>query len=240
VLPGVSSSPGWVPPPRSEATCPPPGPASACWLHRPGTVRRSGIRHHRGLGEHAAGQASPARWPSTRWRCSTASRRAGWTAPAAGPGRRARGLGRRRLPDPEVEGRPRPARRRRRDRHRRRAHAAGQLRRAQGEGRSRVSPLAIPMLMPNGPAAAVGSSSAPGRRAHPDQRVRVRGRGDRLRPGHDPQRPGRRRRRRRHRGRHPPAADRRLRATCGAVHAQRRARAGLAVPTTRGATASSG
>ena len=50
-----------------------------------------------------------------------------------------------------------------------------------------VSPLAIPMLMPNGP----GRGDRPGadrprRRAHAGQRLRLRRRGDRDGRGHDP------------------------------------------------------
>ena len=80
-------------------------------------------------------------------------------------------------------------------------------------GARRVLPLTVPMLMPNGPAAA-GRPRArrPRRRTHAGQRLRVRRRGDRLRRRHDPQRPRRRRRRRRHRGSDPPAAAGRLRA----------------------------
>ena len=96
------------------------------------------------------------------------------------------------------------------------------------KGPRRVSPLTVPMLMPNGPAACVGLELGAKAGVHsPVQRLRHRRRGDRARPRHDPRRPGRRGRGRRHRGRHPPAADRRLRADAGAVDPQRRAGAGL-------------
>ena len=94
--------------------------------------------------------------------------------------------------------------------------------------------------MPNGPAAAVGLELGARAGAHtPRQRLRLRRRGDGLRRRHDPHRPRRRRRRRRHRGRHPPAADRRLRRDAGAVDPQRRPRGAPRAPTTRAATASS-
>ena len=66
-------------------------------------------------------------------------------------------------------------------------------------GWSRVSPMTVPMLMPNG-ASRVGRPRArrQGRRPHPGQRLRVRRRGGERGPRHDPQRPRRRRARRRH------------------------------------------
>ena len=79
----------------------------------------------------------------------------------------------------------------------------------------RVFPLAVPMLMPNGPAAAVSLELGARAGAHtPVSRLRLRRRGHRLRRRHDPQRPRRRRRRRRHRGGDPPAADRRRSPRC--------------------------
>ena len=91
------------------------------------------------------------------------------------------------------------------------------------KGPRRVSPLAVPMLMPNAPAANISlyvgaraavntpvSACASGNEAH-----RPRGRPD-------PARPGRRRRRRRHRGRDPPAADGGVRQHDGAVEDRER------------------
>ena len=107
------------------------------------------------------------------------------------------------------------------------------------KGPRRVSPLAVPMLMPNSPAANVGlRDRRQGRRAHAGLGLRLRQRGDRARHRHDPARPRRRRRRRRHRGGDPPAADGRVRQHDGAVEAQRRARARARVRGTSTATAS--
>ena len=96
-------------------------------------------------------------------------------------------------------------------------------------GARRVSPLTVPMLMPNGPAALVGLELGARAGVHtPVSACAIRRRGDRVRRRHDPHRPRRRRRRRRHRGGDPPAAARRLRRDAGAVDPQRRARARLA------------
>ena len=70
--------------------------------------------------------------------------------------------------------------------------------------------------MPNGPAAYVGLEIGARAGVHTTgQRLRLRRRGDRLRPGPDPARPRRHRRRRRHRGVRPPADHGRLRADAG-------------------------
>ena len=112
-------------------------------------------------------------------RCSTGSRPAGSTASSqfaliaareawadAGPG--------------GLRGRPRAARRRARLRHRRRHHAARQGRHPAEKGARRVSPLTVPMLMPNGPAADVGLELGARRGVHtPVSRLRLRRRGDR-------------------------------------------------------------
>ena len=96
------------------------------------------------------------------------------------------------------------------------------------KGPKRVSPFTIPMLMPNGPAAAVGLAiGAKGGVHAPGQRLRVRRRGDPLGPGPAALRPRRRRPRRRHRGLRPPAADGRVRRDARDEHPQRRARARL-------------
>ena len=86
------------------------------------------------------------------------------------------------------------------------------------KGPSRVSPLLIPMNMPNGPAAYVGLEI--GARAGVHTPVSACASGAEaiaLRARPDPARPRRRRRRRRHRGLHPPAHHRRLRADAGDV-----------------------
>ena len=127
-------------------------------------------------------------------------------------------------------GRPRAQGRRDRLRHRRRHHAARRpTTRSRSAAPAGCSPMTVPMLMPNGPAAVVGleltaragvhtpvsaCSSGAEAIAYAVDMIRVR--------------PGRRRRRRRHRGRDPRAAARRLRRHAGAVHPQRRARAGVA------------
>ena len=96
------------------------------------------------------------------------------------------------------------------------------------KGWQRLSPFTVPMLMPNGSAGWIGHRTGRARRgAHPGQRVRVRGRGHRLRHGHDPVRPGRRGAGRRHRSGHHPAERGRVRGHARAVHPQRRARAGV-------------
>ena len=95
-------------------------------------------------------------------------------------------------------------------------------------GVRRVSPLTVPMLMPNGPAAALGLEF--GARAGVHTTVSACASGAEaiaLGLGPDPARPRRRGRRRRHRGGRAPAADGRLRADAGDVHPQRRAGAGL-------------
>ena len=91
------------------------------------------------------------------------------------------------------------------------------------KGPRRVSPLAVPMLMPNAPAA----NDQPVRRRarggqHAGLGVRVRQRGDRPRDRPDPARPRRRRRRRRHRGGDPPAADGGVRQHDGALEDRQR------------------
>ena len=71
--------------------------------------------------------------------------------------------------------------------HRRRHHAARQLRHLMEKGPRRVSPLAVPMLMPNAPAANI--SLDVGARAAvntPGLGLRLRQRGDRPRPRPDP------------------------------------------------------
>nr|WP_284286842.1 beta-ketoacyl synthase N-terminal-like domain-containing protein [Angustibacter aerolatus] len=91
------------------------------------------------------------------------------------------------------------------------------------KGPRRVFPLTVPMLMPNGSAAAISiEPRRAGRHPHPGQRLRVRCRGDRLRGADDPRRSRRRRGGRRHRGRDPPGLPRRVRRHAGAVDAQRR------------------
>ena len=95
------------------------------------------------------------------------------------------------------------------------------------KGPRRVSPLAVPMLMPNAPAA----NDQPvrrraGRGQHPGLGLRVRQRGDLAGGRPDPARPRRHRRRRRHRGGDPPAADGGVRQHDGAVQERR------AIPTT--------
>ena len=157
-------------------------------------------------------------WRSTRPRCSTGSRPGGWTEPAGRADRRREAWADAGFTGQSGRDRPRPraARRRHRHRHRRRADPARPVRLIQEKGPGRVSPLHIPMLMPNGPAALRRPRARrPGRRAHPGQRLRVRRRGDRARPRPDPARPRRRRRRRRHRGLRPPAAHRRASPRCG-------------------------
>ena len=70
------------------------------------------------------------------------------------------------------------------------------------KGPRRVSPLTVPMLMPNGPAASVGLESARGPACTPRSRPARRApRRSRYAHRPDPPRPRRRRRRRRHRGR---------------------------------------
>ena len=86
------------------------------------------------------------------------------------------------------------------------------------KGPRRVSPLAVPMLMPNAPAANI--SLYVGARAAVNTPVSACASGNEAialgaRP--DPARPGRRRRRGRHRGRDPPAADGGVRQHDGAV-----------------------
>ena len=115
---------------------------------------RGRARSTDGLGRRRCRCASPRRWPSTR--PSVLDRGRGPPArprPADRAGRRPRGVGRRRLPG----GRRRAPRRRRRLRHRRRLDPARRRTTSCSEkGPRRVSPLTVPMLMPNGPAAAVG------------------------------------------------------------------------------------
>ena len=123
----------------------------------------------------------------------------------------------------------RTGRGRHRHRHRRRDQPDLPARRAAREGRRPGLAAADPdehAQRPGGLRRA--RDRRPGRRAHPGQRVRVRRRGDRLRPRPAPPRPGRRRPGRRHRGLHPPADDLGLRQHAGDEHPQRRARAGLA------------
>ncbi len=86
------------------------------------------------------------------------------------------------------------------------------------KGPRRVSPLAVPMLMPNAPAANI--SLYVGARAAVNTPVSACASGNEaiaLRRGPDPARPRRRRARRRHRGRDPPAADGGVREHDGAV-----------------------
>ena len=106
--------------------------------------------------------------------------------------RRPRGVGRRRLP----RDRPRAPRRRHRLRHRWRLDPPRPVGHPAGEGPPPRLPAAVPMLMPNGPAAAVSPRPRrPRRRPHDGQRLRLRHREHGLRHRHDPHRPGRRRRR---------------------------------------------
>ncbi len=96
------------------------------------------------------------------------------------------------------------------------------------KGPRRVSPLAVPMLMPNAPGRQHQPvRRRPGRGQHPGLGVRVRQRGDRAGGRPDPARPGRRRRGRRHRGGDPPAADGGVRQHDGAVEERRRPDHGL-------------
>ena len=96
------------------------------------------------------------------------------------------------------------------------------------KGPRRVYPLAVPMLMPNGPSAAVSlEARRPRGGPHPRQRVLVRCGEHGLRDRHDPHRPRRRRRRRRHGGGSARVADRRVRRDAGPVDPQRRAREGV-------------
>ena len=75
------------------------------------------------------------------------------------------------------------------------------------KGPRRVSPLAVPMLMPNASAAQRQPlRRRAGRGQHPGLGLRVRQRGDLAGGRPDPARPRRRRRGRRHRGGDPPAA----------------------------------
>ena len=232
----ASSSPVSAPPPRSAATC----------ASRPGTVcspGRSGVDAARArLGRAAAAPGSPPRSRSSPARCSTAVE-----GPPAGPlgavraDRGPRGVGRRRLraedgepSTPSAWASPSPP-----------ASAActtllDQYDMPAGEGPAPGLPAAVPMLMPNGPAATSASRSAPRPARTPRSRACASGNeAIALRHRHDPRRPRRRGRRRRHRGRDPPAADRRVRQHDGAVQAQRRPRARPRARRTRAATASS-
>ena len=97
------------------------------------------------------------------------------------------------------------------------------------KGPRRVFPLAVPMLMPNTSAGNVSLELGARAGAHTTVSACASGAeamGTGLRD--DPHRPRRRRRGRRHRGRHPPAAVRRVRADAGALDPQRRPRARLA------------
>ena len=97
------------------------------------------------------------------------------------------------------------------------------------KGPKRVSPFTIPMLMPNGPAAAVGLAvGAKGGVHAPVSACASGAEADPLGPGPAPLRPRRRRPRRRHRGLRAPAAHGRLRRDARDEHPQRRARARLA------------
>ena len=107
------------------------------------------------------------------------------------------------------------------------------------KGPKRVSPFTIPMLMPNGPAAAVGlADRREGRRARPGQRLRLRCRGDPLGPGPAALRPRRRRPRRRHRGVRPPAARWPASPRCGPCRPATTSPSGPPGRSTRAATAS--
>ena len=107
------------------------------------------------------------------------------------------------------------------------------------KGPRRVFPLAVPMLMPNGPAAAVSLDLGARAGAHTPVSACASGaEAHGLRHRDDPHRSRRRRRRRGHRGRRPRAADRRVRRDAGAVDPQRRARDAPPAPTTPAATAS--
>ena len=91
------------------------------------------------------------------------------------------------------------------------------------KGPRRVSPLAVPMLMPNAPAANISLLRRRARRGqHPGLGLRFRQRGDRPRARPDPPRPRRRGRCRRHRGGDPPAADGGVRQHDGAVEDRQR------------------
>ena len=86
------------------------------------------------------------------------------------------------------------------------------------KGPRRVSPLAVPMLMPNASAANVEPRRRrAGRGQHAGLGLRVRQRGDLAGRRPDPARPGRRRRGRRHRGGDPPAPHGGVRQHDGAV-----------------------
>ena len=156
------------------ATTPLGGDVSSTWegllagLRRPAADRR--------LGRGPAGARSPHRSRSTRPRCSSGSRPAGWTVGAVRDGRGRGGLGR--LRPGGRRDRPGAARRRDGVRHRRRATTLLELRRLLKKGPRRVSPLGVPMLMPNAPAANV--SLDVGARAggpHPGLGLRLRQRG---------------------------------------------------------------
>ncbi len=84
------------------------------------------------------------------------------------------------------------------------------------KGPGRVSPLLIPMNMPNGPAAYVGLEFGAQAGVHTTVSACASGaEAIALRARPDPARPGRRRRRRRHRGLHPPAATSPASPRCG-------------------------
>ena len=223
----TSSSPGSGPPPRSAATSRPSGPA--CSRAAPassrspqdwaaelcGADRRAdGGRPDRG----AARACRPGAWTAAEQAALVAAREAWADAGFAGK------AGRRRA-------RTDPRRRGHRHRHRRRHQPARRSTTSCCEkGPGRVSPLLIPMNMPNGPAALRRARDRrAGRRAH-DRSARARPARRRSRYGLDliAPRPRRRRRGRRHRGVHPPAQHRRLRADARDVDPQRRAAARVA------------
>ena len=189
-----------------------------------------------------AGRSGSAASPTTGSRTSRPSSSPGWP-----PTRPSRSTGSRPAAGPQPAGRAsspprRPGGRRRRRRRRRPACGIavvfgtgiggaltllGQDDVLEEKGPKRVSPFTIPMLMPNGPAAAVGL--AVGARAGVHAPVSACAPAPRRSagPGPDPVRPRRHGRRRRHRGVRAPAADGRLRRDARDVHPQRRARAGL-------------
>ena len=104
----------------------------------------------------------------------------------------------------------------------------------------RVSPLTIPMLMPNGPAAAVGLALGARGGVHAPVSACASGaEAIALGPGPDPRRPGRRGRGRRHRGVRAPAADGRLRPDAGDVAPATTSRRRRPARSTRAGTASS-
>ena len=97
------------------------------------------------------------------------------------------------------------------------------------KGPRRVYPLAVPMLMPNGPSAAVSLDLGARAGAHTPVSACASGaEGMGYARRDDPLRSRRRRGRRRHRGRYPRPADRRFRRDAGPLDPQRRPDQGLA------------